>query len=227
MAERADKTIKNETAFSRLFWWPFEVLKWIFYSLAGSIILEWILMTVVWYEQGAKHSEQILANEWRYIKGAETQPVWGLKSPTVIAINLTTGMDYWLLQWTGIEFIFTSIGKIGTLVQEYIIASLNVARIFLLRLAIAITSMPLFILFAFWGFIEGLIDRDLRKFGGDIEHGLLYHYGKYITKGVVITPIIIYLAVPVSLNPALLFIPFAMLIGWLMMLISSKFTKYV
>ena len=118
-------------------------------------------------------------------------------------------------------------GQAGQIAGEYVGASLNVAQIFLLRLAITITSLPLFILFAYWGFFEGLVRRDLRRYGADYERGMVYHYSKYAVSAVFILPIIIYLTIPVTLNPAFVFLPFALVLAYLVMVVSATFTKYI
>ncbi len=228
MVDRTRESKPESKAFlARLSRIPLHLILWVFGSLLVSLILEWLLMSFVWYDQGAEHSRQVLIKEWGFINSHFTRAAFGITSPSEIAAFLAEKMHYWIFTWTGLESLLLSIGKFGNLIGEYINASLNITQVFFLRLSITIASLPLFVLFGYWGFFEGLVRRDLRRYGADYERGLLFSWAKYLTGSVIILPIIFYLTIPVTLNPALVFIPFAALLAIVLMVVSSTFTKYV
>lgn len=46
---------------------------------------------------------------------------------------------------------------------------------FVVRLVILVMTIPLFLMAAFTGLVDGLVRRDLRKFGAGRESSYLYH----------------------------------------------------
>ncbi len=227
MAERTQQPRPVSNKFlARLSRIPFQLFIWIGASLSVSLLLEWILMTFVWYEQGAEHSRQVLIKEWGFINTHFTRAAFGITSPSEIATFIAERLNYWLFTWTGLESMLLYLGSFGSFISEYINASINITQIFFLRLSITIASLPLFFLFGYWGFFEGLVTRDLRRYGADYERGLTFSWAAHLSGTPIILPIIFYLTIPITLNPAMVFIPFAALLALVLMLVSSKFTKY-
>jgi integrating conjugative element membrane protein (TIGR03747 family) len=95
------------------------------------------------------------------------------------------------------------------------------------RLTILVLATPLFLLATFTGFIDGLMRRDLRKFGAGRESSFVYHRAKRAVIPLLIVPWIIYLSLPFSLNPMAIFLPCAMVLGATMAITSSTFKKYL
>lgn len=54
----------------------------------------------------------------------------------------------------------------------YLIAAAYTVLVFLVRLLVLCLMLPLFLMAAFVGFVDGLVRRDIRRFGAGRESGL-------------------------------------------------------
>ena len=75
--------------------------------------------------------------------------------------------------------------------------------------------------------VDGLVRRDIRKFGAGRESGFIYHRAKAALMPLAVLPWVIYLALPVSLHPLLILLPGAMLLGLAMNIAAGSFKKYL
>jgi len=214
----------------RLFRLPKQILSvlvWLFLALILSIFIEWIGMLFRFWElPGARHAESIFVAEWGYLHQSVADAFVNMSELGSAGAKLFDRVYYWVFTFTGIEWALKSLAAVDV-IQEYIIAALLVTKTFVTRVTIVVLSMPIFILFMAWGFTEGLVRRDLRKFGVDYDKGMRYHYAKSYLFSVFIFPIVIYLANPFSLNPALIFAPFALATGMIIVTVMTNFNKYV
>ncbi|MNI80137.1 hypothetical protein D3C73_1366420 [compost metagenome] len=106
-------------------------------------------------------------------------------------------------------------------------AAVYVTFTFVVRLTILALATPLFLLAMFTGFVDGLIRRDLRKFGAGRESSFVYHRAKRAVMPLLIVPWIIYLSLPFSLNPMAVFLPCAAMLGMVMAITAATFKKYL
>jgi integrating conjugative element membrane protein (TIGR03747 family) len=95
------------------------------------------------------------------------------------------------------------------------------------RLAILCLATPLFILLSLVGLVDGLVQRDLRRWGGGRESSYVYHYAKRSVWRFVLAAWVSYLALPVSLHPIFIVLPFAILFAMSISLTASRFKKYL
>jgi integrating conjugative element membrane protein (TIGR03747 family) len=98
---------------------------------------------------------------------------------------------------------------------------------FLTRLIILVLTTPLFLMAAFTGVVDGLVRRDLRRFGAGRESGFVYHRAKMMIVPLAVAPWIIYLALPVSLSPVLVLLPCAAALGLVVSVTVGSFKKYL
>lgn len=110
---------------------------------------------------------------------------------------------------------------------NYLMAAIYILIMFLIRLSILILSIPAFILFGLVGVSDGLMQRDLRRWCGGNESGYIYHWSKRFAMPVLISAWVIYLAIPNSIHPNFIITPFAVLFGLVLMVMTSKFKKYL
>ncbi len=106
-------------------------------------------------------------------------------------------------------------------------AARNIVQLFAVRLAVLILTLPTFVLFFVVGLIDGLVRRDLRRWGGGRESSYLYHYAKKSVWRFVLIAAITYLALPISLHPAFVLVPFAILFAASINITASTFKKYM
>ena len=55
---------------------------------------------------------------------------------------------------------------------------MQVTQVFSVRLAILMLATPVFLLFSLVALVDGLVRRDLRRWGGGRESSFVYHYAK-------------------------------------------------
>ena len=107
------------------------------------------------------------------------------------------------------------------------IATLQVTRVFSLRLAILTLAMPVFVLFSLVALVDGLVQRDLRRWGGGRESSFVYHYAKKAALPLVVITWVVYLALPFSLHPTFIVLPFATVFALAVAVTASTFKKYL
>jgi integrating conjugative element membrane protein (TIGR03747 family) len=97
-----------------------------------------------------------------------------------------------------------------------------------LRLAIVIFALPAFVLACLLGAVDGLMRRDLRKWGGGRESSFIYHHAKSTTYLVLGGGFGLYLAWPTGgFNPAYMVLVFTALVAWSLSVTLSSFKKYL
>ena len=104
---------------------------------------------------------------------------------------------------------------------------MQVTQVFSVRLAILTLATPIFLLFSLVALVDGLVQRDLRRWGGGRESSFVYHYAKKAALPLVVLCWVIYLAIPFSLHPTFVVLPFATLFALSLAVTASTFKKYL
>jgi integrating conjugative element membrane protein (TIGR03747 family) len=123
------------------------------------------------------------------------------------------------------EVVLGSVG--GGSVYDWIRATIWVTQVFAVRLVVILFSMPIFLAFGVVALTDGLLQRDLRRFGGGRESGYIWHHAMKAVKPTVILPIVIYLGLPFSIHPNLIVLPFAVLFSISLWIGAAWFKKYL
>ncbi len=107
------------------------------------------------------------------------------------------------------------------------LASIYTLLTFLVRLLVLCLTLPLFLMTAFVGLIDGLVRRDVRRFGAGRESGFVYHRARASLMPLAVFPWFVYLALPVSVSPLVILLPSAVLLGVATDIASGSFKKYL
>ena len=107
------------------------------------------------------------------------------------------------------------------------LATTQIVQVFSIRLVILILATPVFLLFSLIGLVDGLVQRDLRRWGGGRESSFVYHYVKKAAVPLLVMTWVIYLALPFSLHPTFVVLPFAILFALTIAVTASTFKKYL
>ena len=95
------------------------------------------------------------------------------------------------------------------------------------RLTICLFVLPGFLLVALVAFYDGLVARDIRKYTGGHESSYVFHKAKrWIVPSLLLT-ISIYLMLPFSLRPAVIFAPSMLFTGLMIYIATSRFKKFL
>lgn len=243
-SERTSATPRHPTQqglVSRSFSTLVRALVWLCLALVFSILSEWLGMVWWWPQEGVGHSERMLAQEIGYLN-EDFQKSMVTSDPVRYARQFADTAYYYLFEWTGlIEFLRwlgqpprvpdnrfrLALREIYLPAAQYVEAALIVTQVFAVRLAVLTLAMPVFVLFSLVALTEGLVRRDLRRWGGGRESSYLYHHAKRAILPSLILTWIIYLGLPVSLHPNIIVLPFAALFAVALAITASTFKKYL
>ncbi len=110
--------------------------------------------------------------------------------------------------------------------DRYILAAGYVSQTFVIRLTLILFSLPVFALTGLIGAIDGLVERDLRRWGGGRESSNVFNLAKRSIMPVFVMACVIYLGLPYSLNPSFIILPFACLYGLAVRVAFERLKKY-
>lgn len=243
-------TAQRQQVQQRSFVWrmltlPFRFTGVLLGSLVLSIVIECIGMAVIWPEQGWRHAQRMLSYELEQLSENFTRSVL-LQEP-----GRTTG------QWIAVAYqgVLVDTGLVQRIqdasvqtnegsrrsnrdfqyylslayvhVESYLIASAYMVLVFWVRLLVLYLCAPIFLTAALVGLVDGLVRRDIRRFGAGRESGYVYHRAKACLIPVAVSPWIIYLAIPVSVSPLLVVLPGAVLLGAIIDIAVGSFKKHI
>ena len=218
-----------------------QCLKWLVLSLVFSILMEWMGMLWWWPEQGVQHSRQMIATELNFLAVdfrrslVSADPV---QFASTGARRAQTGLFHKtglmaLTEWLTLipqgedNRLRNDLGRGYAKVSKFVQAAMNITQVFAIRLCILILATPIFGLFALVGLVDGLVRRDLRRWGGGRESSFIYHYAKSTLVPLVLIAWVLYLAMPISVHPTIVILPFATGFGMIVAITASTFKKYL
>jgi integrating conjugative element membrane protein (TIGR03747 family) len=209
-----------------------KVIQWLLLSLVFSILVEWIGMLLWWPDEGLDHSRHMLANEIGYLDTDFRRSVV-TSDPARFAKRVADGTYHVLFEVTGFVDVIQWVSpppaphergprvRLHTLYQplsDFVLATLQVTQVF---------SLPVFVLFSLVALVDGLVQRDLRRWGGGRESSFVYHYVKKAALPLLVMTWVIYLALPFSLHPTFVVLPFATVFALTVAVTASTFKKYL
>jgi integrating conjugative element membrane protein (TIGR03747 family) len=210
-------------------------------SLAVSIVIECVGMVYWWPEAGHEHSRRMLDTEVGWLDRdfrqslLSREPARAARNAAVCSHHLLfertrlTRLEAWLRR-SAVDTGSDASNRFRRWFRptaDFIAAAGQVVQLFAVRLTVLALATPVFLLFSLVGLVDGLVQRDLRRWGGGRESSYLYHYAKGSVWVFLIAAWVIYLAMPVSINPAFVVVPFAMLFAFSISITASTFKKYL
>lgn len=248
IAEKAQQQQEGQKTFlGILIATPFHFLGVMFGSLLAAIAVEWICLYLFWPETGWLHAQQMFEYELSWLSQDLIHSVV-IKEPGRTATWLIQMVYDWLMVKTGMLDSINALtqyarttspqqidnfdlryetGRVMIKLQDYGLAALYTVLTFCVRMVILTMTIPLFLLAGFTGLVDGLVRRDLRKFGSGRESSYLYHKARGTIIPLTIVPWTVYLAMPVSVSPLLILGPCAALMGVAICVSASNFKKYI
>mgnify|MGYP001067113270 CR=1 FL=1 len=208
-------------------------------SLLFSILIEFAGLLLFWGDQGWRHSQAMLTSELGWLsKHFKSSLI--LQQPGQTIVQWLDFLNQWLLVKTGFaDFaqqtrissqgngFWSWINQLYVSIEDLVLAAVYVAFTFVVRLTILVLATPLFLLASFTGFVDGLMRRDLRKFGAGRESSFVYHRAKRAVVPLLFVPWIIYLSLPFTINPMAILLPCAVILGTTVAITATTFKKYL
>nr|WP_315404406.1 TIGR03747 family integrating conjugative element membrane protein [uncultured Pseudomonas sp.] len=208
-------------------------------SLLFSILTELVGLLLFWGDQGWRHSQAMLDSELGWLS-EHFKASLILQQPGQTIVQILDFLNQWLLVKTGFaDFarqargasqgngFWSWINQLYVSIEDFVLAAVYVTFTFAVRLTILVLAIPLFLLATLTGFVDGLMHRDLRKFGAGRESSFVYHRAKRAVIPLLIVPWVIYLFLPFSLNPMAVFLPCAVMLGITTAITATTFKKYL
>ncbi len=103
----------------------------------------------------------------------------------------------------------------------------DVTLIVVSRIIIFLFALPLLLMCLTIGCVDGLVQRDIRKFQAARESTLFFHAVKKRMSFWFFIPVLAYLALPWTVDPSLIIVPMALGLGLLTQLSIQSFKKYL
>ena len=235
---------KQPGLFISLFWLlPWKVIGILLASLLVSLLIEYVGMTFIWAGEGAEHSRQVMLTESGYLSEGFTRSLMLSQPVTVISAWIQQAyqwgfVDSGFISWVNsartvhgqggaVETLSMAGSWLARLLWDYLQATVYVTIIFAIRVAILVLSVPLFIMVSLTGIVDGLVRRDLRRYGAGYESSFVYHHAKRYVKPSMYGPCMLYLAWPTAVWPNLLLLPSAVMLGVVLSIVTGAFKKYL
>ncbi|EFV4427910.1 TIGR03747 family integrating conjugative element membrane protein [Salmonella enterica] len=191
-----------------------------------AIALEWLSDAFFWRNACASHSEQVLQATWQWWRDFAGVPVWLVEDLAIVSGTLQQGIAALVHSLNGQSGLFWT-ETVTTVIRCALLSAGNVTLTFLLRLAILLQALPLFALIITTGLIDGLVRRDLRRFGAGHESGFVYHHARRMISSSLIATGLVWLAVPIFLEPGVVLALGAMVTGIGISVAVGTFKKYL
>lgn len=246
IAEKAQQQQEGQkTLLGMIFTLPFHFLGVMFGSLLGAILIEWVCLYVFWPDAGWRHAQQMFEHELSWLSQDLLRSVV-IQEPGRTATWLAHLVYEWVMVKSGLQDGISTltdyartnrntdgldlryqIGWVLITLQDYGLAALYTVLTFCVRMVILTLTIPLFAMAAFTGLVDGLVRRDLRKFGSGRESSYLYHKARATIVPLTIAPWTVYLAIPISISPLLILLPCAALLGVSVCITAASFKKHL
>jgi len=208
-------------------------------SLLFSILMQFAGLLLFWGDLGWRHSQTMLTSELGWLS-EHFKASLILQQPGKTIVQWLELLNQWLLVKTGFEDFARQarvsgqgngfwgwINQFYVSIEDFVMAAVYVTFTFVVRLTILVLATPLFLLAMFTGFVDGLMRRDLRKFGAGRESSFVYHRAKRAVVPLLFVPWIIYLSLPFTLNPMAILLPCAVILGTTVAITATTFKKYL
>ncbi len=215
-----------------------QLVVWLIISLMLSIVIEWIGITWFWPEQGSEHAKAVLATDQDYLNQQLHDQSAAIKNDVITATHQAIT---WIAQQSWLKTIFQTVrnatagnfvalqqgaGDLYLQYRDYLQASTYVTQIFIIRLALILFSLPIFIIAALVGGVDGLVERDLRRWGGGRESSNVFNLARRSIVPAFVAACVVYISLPFSINPVVVILPFAVLLGLATRIAFERLKKY-
>jgi integrating conjugative element membrane protein (TIGR03747 family) len=204
---------------------PMRVVSLLFASLLLSLVFEWIGLALVWRHQGWHHAEAMFVAEKSYLSESFKRSLLIVEPVPTMNKMIDLVVEYGFQKTGFIDFakkaktnaeqqgMLGFLSKVYVAIEDYLMAIPYTAMTFAVRLLILFLTIPLFVMAVVVGATDGLVRRDLRRFGAGRESSFVYHRAKALILPLAVAPWVIYLSMPISVHPLVVLLPAAFLLG--------------
>ncbi|VVM80023.1 hypothetical protein PS664_02238 [Pseudomonas fluorescens] len=225
----------------RLITLPFHIFGVLLGSLLLSLLIECMGMTLFWPQQGWRHAQDMLTFEVNQLSTNFSHSVL-MSEPGQTSARWAAFGYQRLLVDTGLaeqehsaqaqprryqSDMRNYLDRLSAQLKHYLIALIYTVLVFGVRLIVLCLCLPFCVVAVLVGVIDGLVRRDLRRFGAGRESGFIYHRAKSCLIPLTALPWTVYLASPVSISPLLLIVPTTALLAIMTSITVANFKKHL
>jgi len=174
---------------------------WMFMAIVISILIEWIGM-VFWWESG--HAQSMLQHEISYLAQFSQNSLLSIH-PAVMAQTFIKSVND-VYAWARLPQWLPWIEQHLSIVYLAVSSAIDVTYMMCIRVVTIVFTLPVFLLWFMVAAIDGLSERDIRKYEGGLESSFVYHKVKPFIVPAIALSCGLYLTLPFSMNPALFFL---------------------
>jgi integrating conjugative element membrane protein (TIGR03747 family) len=201
-------------------------LCWLLSAIFIAVLIEWVGMMYLW---GPRHSQEILHTEIQYLGSFNQNLLTGLY-PSDIAGAMVDWVDkgivFFRLREISASLASSTHNSMSVFASYGVEAFINTLFIFSVRLAVCVSALSGFALVCLVAFIDGLVERDIRRACGGTESAMIYHNTKRLVKPAIMLSFGIYMTSPFSIHPTIIFLPIMALVGISIFFAAKYFKKY-
>lgn len=205
----------------------FRLAWWSVIAIFISLLIEWCGMIWFW---GPEHSKEVLELELTYLGAYNRNLITGIY-PSDLGSQFI-GVANTIVSFLKLRELSDHLadGVIGGATQIAIYgidAMVNTIFIFAVRSAICVSAIAGFVFVGLVAFVDGLVERDIRRACGGIESAMLYHRAKRILKPILFLSFGGYLTAPISIHPTLVFLPVMGVFAFALYITAKTFKKFL
>lgn len=193
----------------------------IIFNLTLLALVSWVAL-VIWFNIKSQLSNNYqLSNHIQRIVNPDL---------SYIAIHHNDASKWIINLFNHIQLFFSLLlVHIGNceLARQFAVTIIGSFEIMVVRICIFILSIPIFTLFYFISIVDGLVQRDIRKFKCTRESSFFFHRIKPLSGVFTYALFVIYMAVPLQVSPEILLIPMVILSSYFIMLTIKSYKKYL
>lgn len=220
---------------------PFQLFGVLCGSLLLAVLMEWIGMLFFWPDQGVHHAERMVHDELGLLSSEFRRSIV-IEKPVKTAQQLIEWTHEHVVVQSGLSKWMESSSRLPDErgpglkplvklaydhLEPFIIAAGYTTLTIMVRLVVLSLSLPIFFTATFVGLIDGLVRRDLRRFGAGRESGFIHHRARTFILPFTILPWVVYLALPISVHPLWIVLPAAILLSVAVNVTVGSFKKYL
>lgn len=214
------------------------LLAWLFLILGfcGYQISKGQIAVNTWMEAIIKNNREVLKDKKNFIQEKVQTEGKNLLSHVLVEMRATNRWQ-WIKQkahrmnrevkqrFPRVQSTWVRVWN--TIVKPIIAVFYGVTIIILTRWLIFLCVLPLLMVFIVFGVVDGLVQRDIRKFQGARESAYFFHRIKRMWKPCFFVPLFGYFIWPGVIDPFWFFIPMALCLSVMMQLSLQVFKKYL
>lgn len=197
-------------------------------SILIGTLIDWAGLLLGWWDRD--HQLKVLTSDIAYLGRHFTTSVFGLP-PAQIAMLISREVHDWLtvsVHLGGQQYAFMRfLSGVFAAIEPFWQSIVYSAMIASVRVLIILLSIACYLIVFAVTMVDGLVQRELRKVGGGIEHAQVFHHAKtWLGRVLVISPML-YLSWPNAVNPLWIVLPSATFFGISTFITFSTFKKYL